>query len=239
MIALVGTPVPDRSAIADALAAVGGTYATLDVLDAGDGEAAELDVSGWDVAAVAEALAPVLDGRIPDTDAVDYVAQLNLVQRMADCFDVSSLRWLVDVSGFHDALSDQLRQDCQSPWVWDAWASALTREDDADRPTVAEGVLRWMDEIEAAALVRSPGSGTGADVHHAGALHTYGYLCSSLWTKYGWKRTRWVGGGIAAAAGIAPAPPAGAADRNATEQRHGACGASSGVGAASRRTAGR
>ncbi len=219
MIVLVGTPVPDRSAIADALAGVAGTSATLDVLDAGDGETVELDVSGWGVAAVAETLAPVLDGRIPAPDAAGYVAQLNLVHRMADCFEAPSHRWSEDVSSLHAALSEQLRRDCEAPWVWDAWASALTREDDADRPTVAEGVLRWLDEIESTALGSSPDA--GQDVHHAGALHTYGYLCSSLWTKYGWKRTRWVGGGIAAAAGVAPAllqpvPPSGTLLSNAT-----------------------
>ncbi len=219
MISLVGSPVPDRSAIAAALAAVAGPSAPHDVLDAGHGETVELDVSGWDAAAVAEVLAPVFDGRIPASGAADYVTQLTLVHRMAGCFDANVPGLPEDVVGLRNSLGDQLRRDCEAAWVWDAWASALTREDDADRPTVADGALQWLDEIESAALGRSPD--VGQDVHHAGALHTYGYLCSSLWTKYGWKRTRWVGGGIAAAAGVAPAllqavPPSGTLLSNAT-----------------------
>ena len=190
MISLVGTSVPDRSTIADALAAVAGPSLPSDVLDVGDGDGdgVETDVSGWDVAAVVEALAPVVDGRIPVSDAADYVTQLTLVHRMAGCFDATVPGWPEDVVGLRDSLSDQLRRDCEAAWVWDAWASALTREDDADRPTVADGALQWLDEIESTALGRSPD--VGPNVHHAGALHTYGYLCSSLWTKYGWKRTR-------------------------------------------------
>ncbi len=190
MISLVGTSVPDRSTIADALAAVAGPSLPSDVLDVGDGDGdgVETDVSGWDVAAVVEALAPVVDGRIPVSDAADYVTQLTLVHRMAGCFDATVPGWPEDVVGLRDSLSDQLRRDCEAAWVWDAWASALTREDDADRPTVADGALQWLDEIESTALGRSPD--VGPNEHHAGALHTYGYLCSSLWTKYGWKRTR-------------------------------------------------
>ena len=218
MISLVGAPAPERSAIALALtAATGATDVSLDKL--GDGEPVELDVSGWSADAVAEALAPLVDGRIPASDAAGYLAELALVHRLAVHFDGAASGWPDDVARLRDALADQVRRDRETPWVWDAWGAAVTREDDADRPTVADEVLRWLEEIESAGPGGLPALGAG--VHHAGALHTYGYLCSSLWTKYGWKRTRWVGGGIAAAAGIPPdllqaVPPSGTLLGNAT-----------------------
>ena len=218
MISLVGAPAPERSAIALALtAATGATDVSLDKL--GDGEPVELDVSGWSADAVAEALAPLVDGRIPASDAAGYLAELALVHRLAVHFDGAASGWPDDVARLRDALADQVRRDLETPWVWDAWGAAVTREDDADRPTVADEVLRWLEEIESAYPGGLPALGAG--VHHAGALHTYGYLCSSLWTKYGWKRTRWVGGGIAAAAGIPPdllraVPPSGTLLGNAT-----------------------
>ena len=204
-------PTSEIKPVALALAAAtGATAVSLDEL--GGEELVELDVSGWDADAVAEALAPLVDGRIPGSDATGYLTELTLVHRLATHFEGAAPGWPGDVAQLRDGLADQVRRDLETPWVWDAWGAAVTREDDADRPTVADEVLLWLEEIESAGPGGLPALGAG--VHHAGALHTYGYLCSSLWTKYGWKRTRWVGGGIAAAAGIAPGllravPPSG------------------------------
>jgi len=218
VISLVGTPAPERSAIALALAdATGVTDVSLDEL--GGGEPVELDVSGWSAEAVAEALAPLVDGRVQPSDAAVYLADLTRVHRLATHFDEAAPDWPDDVAQLRDALADQVKRDLENRWLWDAWGSAVTHEDDADRPTVADEVLRWLDEIESGGVGGSPAPPAG--VHHAGALHTYGYLCSSLWTKHGWKRTRWIGGGIAAAAGIPPdllrpIPPSGTLLSNAT-----------------------
>lgn len=158
MISLVGAPAPERSAIALALtAATGATDVSLDKL--GDGEPVELDVSGWSADAVAEALAPLVDGRIPASDAAGYLAELALVHRLAVHFDGAASGWPDDVARLRDALADQVRRDRETPWVWDAWGAAVTREDDADRPTVADEVLRWLEEIESSGPGRLPALG--------------------------------------------------------------------------------
>lgn len=168
---------------------------------------------------ITEVLAPLVDRRIPVKQAPSYLHTLRLLHRMATHLDGDDPTPPSDVVGLQAALTDQLRRDGTTPWVWDAWAIAACSEDDAERPTVSARVLEWLEETETAArrtLTPNPDA-----THHAGALHTNGYLCSSLWTKHGWKRTRWIGGGIAAAAGIdqallQPRPPSGTLLANAT-----------------------
>ena len=218
MIHLIGSSVPDRAAIETALAEAADGAPRLADLGPADGRLS-LDVTDWGPAEIAEVLAPLADGRIPKDESAEYLASVSLVHRLATRLDDDDRTLEPDVAQLHGALGDQLRRDCASSWVWEAWADAACAEDDAARPTVSTRTLEWLGGIETAAG-RPPPADPSA-IHHAGALHTYGYLCSSLWTKYGWKRTRWVSGAVAAAAGIdhgllQPVPRSGTLLSNAT-----------------------
>ena len=96
-------------------------------------------------------------------------------------------------------------------------APALWRSVARDRRTTALhaawGQSRNLDEHEHAAIV-DPGildvlgkrlgvAGAG-EIVHAGLQHTYGYLFSTLWTAYGYKRARWVDGELERGLGLAP-----------------------------------
>lgn len=216
MISLVGTPSPDLSAIGSAIAAITGKATSLEEIV--PDSTVSLIVTGWSPEEIAELIAPLADRRIA-VDAAAYLDGVSALHRLATHLDGDDLTPDPRLVALQDALADQLRRDCAVPEVWNAWAVAAWAEDDAERPTISARTLRWLTRIQDAAGVAATHDASVA--HHAGALHTYGYLCSSLWTKYGWKRTRWVGGGIAAAAGVdptllQPVPPSGTLLSNAT-----------------------
>lgn len=217
MIVLTGSPSPRQEDVEAELAAIAVRPVLLSEL--GAGKVLEIEVAGWLPEEVAEVLAPIVDQRIRVDDAAAYLSGVDRLHRLVIALDSDDQVLSADVAELHAVLGDQLRRDCETSGVWDSWGIAACMEDDAERPTVSPCTLDWLTQIEAGAG-RSPDADPRGS-HHAGALHTYGYLCSSLWTKYGRKRTRWVGGNIAVAAGVdaallQPVPRSGTLLSNAT-----------------------
>lgn len=67
-----------------------------------------------------------------------------------------------------------------------AWADSRNFDEHAKAPIVAPAIVT--------ALSKAMGVLASGDVVHAGLMHTYGYLFSTLWTPFGYKRARWVDG---------------------------------------------
>lgn len=159
----------------------------------------------WVTRETAEVLGPLADQRVPSAQTGEYLTQIMRLRQLAVHLDDADLPPSVNVTELQDALTAQLRRDRATAWVWDSWGIAATIQKDASDPTVPSGVLRWLDQVEAVSSEPTTSNRQHEmTTHHAGSLHTYGYLCSTVETDYGWKRTRWIGGGIAAAAGIDP-----------------------------------
>ncbi len=235
MIEVVGATAAEVAAVEAAVARVTGRPTALAELGDGHGTVTFDRTRPVEQAVleVAELIAPLGDGRIDGARAAEHLATIDALRRLAGALDAPGAAWTPDAVAMRDALTAQLRGDTSTPWIWGAWGSAAVQEHDADEPTVSPGVLRWLDDTEGRG--GGPALGQGA-THHAGALHTYGYLCSGLATTYGWKRTRWVGGGVAAATGIDPAllmprPATGTLLGNVTTLAARLLGWSSGAGA--------
>lgn len=95
----------------------------------------------------------------------------------------------------------------------EAWGTSRNFDEHAKAVIVAPSI--------AAALGDRLGVKIEGDVLHAGLQHTYGYLFSTLWTSFGYKRARWVDGalerGLALPVGtLGPKPRAGTLYANVT-----------------------
>ncbi|MFN3242855.1 MAG: hypothetical protein ACE37K_15245 [Planctomycetota bacterium] len=82
------------------------------------------------------------------------------------------------------ALADGLLSVRAHPWVLAPWGISRNFDENARCRIVEPGVLRAI-----ALLARQP---MPTRACHAGLLHTYGYLLSTIETPYGRKRDRWV-----------------------------------------------
>ncbi|MEO6953992.1 MAG: hypothetical protein ABI321_19475 [Polyangia bacterium] len=94
-----------------------------------------------------------------------------------------------------------------------AWGQSRNLDEHEHAPIVDAGILSLLGK-----QLGVPGDG---EVVHAGLEHTYGYLLSTLWTAYGYKRARWVDGelerGLGLEAGfLGPAPSTGTLYSNVT-----------------------
>lgn len=109
------------------------------------------------------------------------------------------------------------------------WRDAA-RDRAASALHAAWGTSRNFDEHVKASIVAPPilealgqrlGVNGRGEVLHAGLQHTYGYLFSTLWTSFGYKRARWVDGELERGLGLpdgllGPAPKAGTLYANVT-----------------------
>jgi hypothetical protein len=76
------------------------------------------------------------------------------------------------------------------------WASSTVIDDNVQGPVFDEQVFSWLHRGAPGAF-RFP-------IGHAGLMHTYGYLLSSVETPYGLKRQRWLTEDLANAFGLDP-----------------------------------
>lgn len=74
------------------------------------------------------------------------------------------------------------------------WASSTVIDDNVQAPVFNERVFSWLHRGAAGAFAFPVG--------HAGLMHVYGYLLSSVQTPYGLKRQRWLTADLANAFGL-------------------------------------
>jgi len=91
-------------------------------------------------------------------------------------------------------ICDQIARDGRDAALLSRWGTSCNFEGDESKPIVTPPVLAAIGAI----------AGIELDlVHpHAGLLHTYGYLFSTVRTSFGFKRARWVRPGIARGLGL-------------------------------------
>ncbi len=111
------------------------------------------------------------------------------------------------------SLWSQIEHDAALAPLHAAWGQSVNVDENAHAEVIDHALLAAL-----AARLGVPGSG---ELVHAGLQHTYGYLFSTLWTPYGYKRSRWVDGelerGLALPAGVlGPTPHAGSLYDNVT-----------------------
>ncbi|KJV03881.1 hypothetical protein VF34_00698 [Rhodococcus sp. PML026] len=76
------------------------------------------------------------------------------------------------------------------------WASSTVIDDNVQAPVFDERVFSWLHNGVAATF--------DFPIGHAGLMHVYGYLLSSVETPYGLKRERWLSHNLAQAFGLEP-----------------------------------
>ncbi|MBI2362651.1 MAG: hypothetical protein HYV15_04645 [Elusimicrobia bacterium] len=113
-------------------------------------------------------------------------------------------------------ISRQLKADCAQEGLKGLWGESVNFDELAKSTIVPEGVLAALEAAFEAPPTREPGR-----LAHAGLEHTYGYLLSTVKTPFGFKRARWVSGGLERGLGLppgtlGPAPAEGTLFANAT-----------------------
>ncbi|MDI9927406.1 hypothetical protein [Rhodococcus sp. IEGM 1341] len=76
------------------------------------------------------------------------------------------------------------------------WASSTVIDDNVQAPVFSERVFSWLHYGVSGAF--------NFPIGHAGLMHVYGYLLSSVETPYGLKRQRWLTDDFAKAFGLKP-----------------------------------
>ncbi len=92
--------------------------------------------------------------------------------------------------------SEQVTASRSDPAEMAKWASSTVIDDNVQAPVLDERVFLWLHHGVAGAF--------GFPIGHAGLMHVYGYLLSSVETPYGLKRLRWLTADLANAFGLEP-----------------------------------
>jgi len=82
------------------------------------------------------------------------------------------------------ALHDEIRSVREHPWPLALWGTSRNHDEKADVRIVEPDALRTVAHLAGVALPLR--------ACHAGLLHTYGYLFSTIDTPFGRKRDRWI-----------------------------------------------
>ena len=111
------------------------------------------------------------------------------------------------------ALWASVARDAEAKALHAEWGRSRNVDEHEHAPIVDAGIL--------SALGARLGVAGDGEVVHAGLQHTYGYLFSTLWTAFGYKRARWVDGELERGLGLAPgllgpSPPSGTLYANVT-----------------------
>jgi len=107
----------------------------------------------------------------------------------------------------------QIESDGRHRTLLDLWGASINGEGQPPQPIVPPAVVAAIGRIARVEL--------DPEHPHAGLLHTYGYLFSTMRTPFGFKRARWVRPGIARGFGlprhaISPRPESGTLLANVT-----------------------
>lgn len=89
---------------------------------------------------------------------------------------------------------EQVTASRSDPAQMAKWASSTVIDDNVQAPVLDERVFSWLHHGVAGAF--------GFPIGHAGLMHVYGYLLSSVETPYGLKRLRWLTADLANAFGL-------------------------------------
>lgn len=113
-------------------------------------------------------------------------------------------------------IARQLKADHAQEALKGLWGESINFDELAKSTIVPVGVLAALESAFGAPKTEAPGRRA-----HAGLEHTYGYLLSTLKTPFGFKRARWVSGGLERGLGLpagtlGPGPKEGTLFANAT-----------------------
>ncbi|WP_155288554.1 hypothetical protein [Rhodococcoides fascians] len=95
-----------------------------------------------------------------------------------------------------DWFVEQVLSSRSDPAEMAKWASSTVIDDNVQAPVFNERVFSWLHNGVAGAF--------NFPIGHAGLMHVYGYLLSSVETPYGLKRERWLSHDLAKAFGLKP-----------------------------------
>ncbi|ORI21145.1 hypothetical protein [Rhodococcus sp. 1168] len=93
-----------------------------------------------------------------------------------------------------DWFGEQVVASRSDPAEMAKWASSTVIDDNVKAPVFDERVFSWLH--------RGVSDGLAFPIGHAGLMHVYGYLLSSVETPYGLKRKRWLTADLANAFGL-------------------------------------
>lgn len=82
------------------------------------------------------------------------------------------------------ALYNQIKKDSKDPYVTMFWGKSLNFDSGAKKKIVADKII---DDLQRLFNIQNDNK-----IVHAGIMHTYGYLFSTINTPYGYKRKRWI-----------------------------------------------
>lgn len=111
-----------------------------------------------------------------------------------------------DFEAIVPAIASQIRQD-KSSCVLPLWGKSSNMDEVANQRIVDPKILSTIGRLANTKI-------GGKSIYHAGLMHTYGYLFSTVQTPYGFKRDRWVSSKIESGLGlpkhtISPLPSSG------------------------------
>ena len=81
-------------------------------------------------------------------------------------------------------LSTQIKKDALDPYLLMFWGERKNFDSNAKKKIVNDKII---DELQTIFNIKNDNS-----IVHAGVMHTYGYLFSTIDTPYGYKRKRWI-----------------------------------------------
>lgn len=92
------------------------------------------------------------------------------------------------------ALYNQILKDSKDPYLPMFWGQSLNFDSGAKKQIVDEKII---SDLQALFNIKNDNK-----IVHAGVMHTYGYLFSTITTPYGYKRKRWIEPTVSAAFGL-------------------------------------
>lgn len=115
-----------------------------------------------------------------------------LEKAINESVDGSPIHWDLDAYWFGEQVAESRSDEVEMA----KWASSTVIDDNVQAPVFSERVFSWLHYGVSGAF--------DFPIGHAGLMHVYGYLLSSVETPYGLKRQRWLTDDLARALGLKP-----------------------------------
>ncbi|WP_141215868.1 hypothetical protein [Rhodococcus sp. WWJCD1] len=113
-----------------------------------------------------------------------------LEKAINESVDGSPIHWDPDAYWFGEQVAESRSDEVEMA----KWASSTVIDDNVQGPVFSERVFSWLHYGVSGAF--------DFPIGHAGLMHVYGYLLSSVETPYGLKRGRWLTADLAKAFGL-------------------------------------